>query len=124
MTPLSVLLVDDQPHVRHLVDMLVSADPRLVLAGMARDGLSAVAEARRHCPDAIVCDVQMPVMDGLQALPLLHEACPASVIVMYSSDVDAAWRALNEGADAVFDKAHDAGLLLDHLAELCLRRRR
>jgi len=119
MTSFSVLLVDDQPHVLHLLTMLVAADHRLTLAGTATDGRSAVAAARQHRPEAIVCDVQMPVMDGLQALPHLRRACPASVIVMYSSDVDAAWRGLQHGADAVFDKAHDATLLLDALVQLC-----
>lgn len=119
MTPFSLLLVDDQPHVLHFLATLVATDDRLALAGIATNGLSALTAAQRHCPDAIVCDVQMPVMDGLQAVPLLRQACPASVIVMYSSDVDAAWRALQEGADAVFDKAHDANLLLDRLVELC-----
>ena len=123
MTPISVLLVDDQPHVLHLLTALITADHRLALSGTAADGRSAVAAARRLRPEAIVCDVQMPVMDGLQALPLLRLICPASVIVMYSSDVDAAWTGLKEGADAVFDKAHDPGLLLERLAELCLRAR-
>ena len=123
MNPISVLLVDDQPHVLHLLTVLITADHRLVLCGTASDGQSGVAAARRHCPEAIVCDIQMPVMDGLQALPLLRRACPASVIVMYSSDVDVARKGLQDGADAVFDKAHDPSLLLDHLAELCRRGR-
>jgi DNA-binding NarL/FixJ family response regulator len=123
MTPFSVLLVDDQPSVLHVLTLLVTADDRLTVAGTADNGLSAVTAAQQHRPAAIVCDVQMPVMDGLQALPLLREACPDSVIIMYSSDMDAAWRAMKEGADAVYNKSHDASLLLDRVVELCLRRR-
>jgi CheY-like chemotaxis protein len=119
MTPFSVLLVDDQPHVLRLLTMLVAADDRLTLAGIAEDGLAAVAAARRQWPDAIVCDVQMPVMDGLQALPLLREACPASVIVMYSSEPQAAGVALDRGADLVADKAESPTWLIDRVVELC-----
>jgi CheY-like chemotaxis protein len=123
MTPFSVLLVDDQSSVLQFLATLIATDNRLILAGTATNGQRAVAEARRHCPEATVCDLQMPVMDGLQALPLLREACPDSIIVMYSSDMDAAWQAMEQGADAVFNKAHEAGPLLDRLVELCLGRR-
>jgi DNA-binding NarL/FixJ family response regulator len=119
MTPFSVLLVDDQPQVLHLLTTLIETDDRLVVAGTASNGQAALAAVQRGCPDAIVSNIRMPTMDGLQALPLLRRACPRSVIVMYSSDVDDAREAMDAGADAVFDKPQDASLLLDRLVELC-----
>jgi two-component system, chemotaxis family, protein-glutamate methylesterase/glutaminase len=119
MTPFSVLLVDDQPQVLHLLTTLIETDDRLVVAGTASNGQAALATVQRGCPDAIVSNVRMPIMDGLQALPLLRRACPRSVIVVYSSDVDDAREAMDAGADAVFDKAQDASLMLDRLVELC-----
>jgi two-component system chemotaxis response regulator CheB len=123
MTPYSVLLVDDQPRVLHLLTTLIEDDQRFVLAGTATDGRSAVASTQRSCPDVVICDIQMPIMNGLEALPLMRENCPVSVIVMYTSDIDAARAALAAGADAVFDKAKDTNLLLDGIVELCSRGR-
>ena len=74
--------------------------------------------AERSRPDAIICDVHMPRMDGIEALPRLREACPEGVIVMWSSDPDSALSAPGLGADAVVDKAEDPAGLMDLLVGL------
>lgn len=117
--PHSVLVVDDRPEVAQLLTHLVQADGRLSMAGVAKDGVEAVEHSQRKCPDAIVCDVQMPRMTGIEALPLLRRACPGAVIVMYSSDTEAAKTAPGLGADAVVDKADDPGDLIELLVGLC-----
>jgi CheY-like chemotaxis protein len=117
--PLSVLVVDDRPEVACVLTYLVDSDDRLSLAGIATDGMEALEHSERECPDAIVCDVQMPRMDGLEALPLLRRACPDGVIVMYSSDPETAQAAHELGADAVVDKANDPASLIELLVGLC-----
>jgi len=89
---LSVLVVDDEPIIRTVLGVLIEGDDRLCLVGEAENGRQAVDLARHCCPEAIVCDVEMPVMDGLTALPLLRQHCPHAVIAMYSSDPAAASR--------------------------------
>lgn len=121
--PLSVLLVEDRPEVARVLTYLVDADDRLSLAGIARDGVEALEHCERQCPDAIICDVQMPRMDGIRALPLLRKACPGGVIVMYSSDPDTAKAAPELGADAVVDKADDPAELIELLVGLCAARK-
>jgi len=116
--PLSVLVVDDRPDIARVLTYLVDSDDRLSLIGIARDGVEALEKAKQHGPDAIVCDVQMPRMDGIEALPLLRKACPEAVIVMYSSDPDTARPAPGLGADAVVDKAKDPADLLELLVGL------
>jgi two-component system chemotaxis response regulator CheB len=116
---ITVLVVDDQPIYRNVLSMLVKTDPRLRLFGLAGNGQEAVDAVRDACPDAIVLDVRMPVMDGLAALPALREACADSVIVLYSSDPQSTGTALRLGATAVLDKATNATELLDRLVELC-----
>jgi CheY-like chemotaxis protein len=117
--PLSVLVVEDRPEIARVLTYLVDSDDRLSLDGIATDGLEALAHCERDCPDAIICDVQMPRMDGIEALPLLRKACPDSVIVMYSSDPETAKPAPELGADAVFDKADDPASLMELLVDLC-----
>jgi CheY-like chemotaxis protein len=67
---------------------------------------------------AIICDVQMPRMDGIEALPLLRKACPDGVILTYSPDPDTAQAAPGLGADAVVDKANDPASLIELLVGL------
>jgi two-component system, chemotaxis family, chemotaxis protein CheY len=122
--PLSVLVVDDRPEIAQVLTYLVESDDRLHLTGLAKDGVDALEHTRRLSPDAIVCDVHMPRMDGLEALPLLRAACPESVIVMYTSEPDTARVAPTLGADAVVDKADDPGVLIELLVDLCAARNR
>ena len=117
---LSVLVVEDRPEIARVLTYLVDSDDRLSLAGVARDGVEALEHSERRRPDAIICDVQMPRMDGIEALPLLRKACPDGVIVMYSSDPDTARAAPGLGADAVVDKADDPAGLIELVVGLCV----
>ena len=118
----SVLVVDDRPEVVELLSSFLGADDRLSLDGVARDGVEAVACSERGCADAIILDVEMPRMDGLEALPMLRKACPHGVIVIYSSDPVGARPGLQLGADAIVDKADDPLDLIDLVADLCRTR--
>ena len=111
----SVLVVDDHRSVRETLGMLIGLDSRFVLSGMAAHGREAVELARQACPDAIVSDVAMPIMSGVEAVPLLRELCHEVAIVMFSADPAAASAAMAVGADAFVDKLSDATLLLDEI---------
>lgn len=84
-TPLRVLLVDDAPDVRQLVRLLLRSEPRFEVVGEAANGREAVALAGELRPDVVLLDLAMPVMDGLEALPLIREACPGVSVVMLSA---------------------------------------
>jgi DNA-binding NarL/FixJ family response regulator len=64
---LRVLLVDDQAMVRVGFRMILESEDGIEIAGEAQDGAAAVAAARSLRPDVILMDIQMPVMDGLEA---------------------------------------------------------
>lgn len=116
--PHSVLVVDDRPEVRKVLAQLLDVDDRLSLAGTASDGIEALEHSSRSRPDAIILDVEMPRMSGLEALPMLRNACPDCVIVMYSSDPAHAEAASQLGADALVDKAGDPFALIDLIVDL------
>jgi DNA-binding NarL/FixJ family response regulator len=122
--PYTVLAVDDQLAVLQLLMLSIENDARLQLAGIATDGHAAIQLVSQECPDAIICDVKMPVMGGLEALPALREACPEAVIMMHTSAPDLACTAQELGADTVVDKTADPSALLDHLVVLCRHRRK
>jgi DNA-binding NarL/FixJ family response regulator len=121
--PYSVLAVDDQMPVLQLLMLWIENDVRLRLAGIATDGHAAIQWVSHECPDAIICDVKMPRLGGLEALPEIREACPDAVIMMHTSAPDIACTAQHLGADTVVDKTADPRDLLDYLVVLCAKRR-
>ncbi len=80
----SVLLADDVADLRLLVRIALEASPHFVVVAEAEDGAEAVELAGLHRPDLVLLDVSMPRQDGLQSLPKLLAASPASKVVMLS----------------------------------------
>ena len=78
MTPIRVLLADDQALVRRGLRTILEAEPDIEIVGEAADGVEAVALARRRAADVVLMDVRMPRMDGLAATRLLAHPAPAS----------------------------------------------
>ncbi len=100
--PVRVMIVDDSAVVRGVVTQVLSATPGVVVATTASNGEMALMQLRSHPVDVIVLDIEMPVMDGLTALPLLAAQQPGVRIIMASTltrrNADITLRALNLGA--------------------------
>lgn len=67
MKPITLLLVDDQDIILDGLDALLDTDERFSIVGRANDGREALSKARSLCPEVIVLDINMPVMDGIEA---------------------------------------------------------
>src|SRR3954470_8240321 len=121
---LTVLIVDDAVRWRDLLRLCCDLDDRFVVAGEAADGEQALAAAHEIQPDAIVLDLDMPVVPGLQALPRLRAAAPLATIVAFSSSSRSshAHSATDLGADGYVEKGNAVPELLDVVAELHARR--
>ena len=64
--PLRIVLVDDQQLLRRGLSMLLSTASGIDIVGEAADGREALAVIARHGPDAVLADVRMPGMDGIE----------------------------------------------------------
>jgi DNA-binding NarL/FixJ family response regulator len=95
-----ILLVDDQPLFRSAIATLISAQPDMVVVGEAENGLEAVEKAHALSPDLIVMDVEMPVMNGVEAVRLIRDQLPATKVVMLtvSDSEDYLFEAIRHGA--------------------------
>jgi two-component system chemotaxis response regulator CheB len=97
-----VLICDDSAVIRSALARMLDSDPRIRLVARVANGQEAVAAVRREQVDVIVLDIEMPVMDGMTALPLLLQADPGVRVVMASTlttrGADIAMRALRLGA--------------------------
>lgn len=103
MTPLRVLVVDDQSFMRIALRRIIEADGDMLVVGQAKDGAEAVALAQRLKPDAVTMDVEMPGMGGLEACAeIMRSVWPSPAVIMVSaytqSGAVATTQALRAGA--------------------------
>ncbi len=100
--PIRVLVCDDQVLIRTGLATIIDAQPDLEMVGDCGDGRAAVELARRLHPDVVVMDIQMPVLDGIEATRLLAGvgvAHPAKVLVVTTFNLDEyVYEALRAGA--------------------------
>jgi chemotaxis response regulator CheB len=117
--PVLVVVVDDSVEIRELLRLLLGLDERVELVGEAcngRDGVELVAELQ---PDVVLLDMEMPVLNGMEALRELVLRAPRSKVVMFSSgreELEA--QALAEGAYAFRTKGSDLDELVDLVVQL------
>ena len=100
--PLRILAVDDHPVVRQGIAGLVSIQPDMTLVGEASDGREAIQLFRKHRPDVTLMDLQMPGMNGVDAIIAIRNEFPDAKIVVlttYAGDAQII-RALKAGAHA------------------------
>jgi DNA-binding NarL/FixJ family response regulator len=92
--PIRILLVDDQPLFRRAIATLIGEQPDFQVIGEAENGLEAVEKAHELNPDLLVMDVEMPVMNGVEAVRLVRDQMPAIKVVMLT---------VSEAEDYLFD---------------------
>jgi DNA-binding NarL/FixJ family response regulator len=110
-----ILAVDDHPLLRKGLAALMNAEPDLKLVAEATNGKEAIDAYRTHQPDVTLMDLQMPGVDGIQAIEAIRREFPqARIIVLttYSGDVQVV-HALKAGAKAYVLKGHVLDDLLD-----------
>ena len=116
-----VVIADDTADVRALLRYTLELDGRFQVVAQAADGLEAVAAVQEEQPDAVVLDLAMPVVDGLEAIGGILAASPATKIVVLSGFAadDMARQALGRGAHVYLQKGATFNELTTVLAELC-----
>jgi two-component system chemotaxis response regulator CheB len=99
---LRVMIVDDAVVVRGLVSRWIDAEPDLKMVASLRTGREAVDQLLRHNPDVVLLDIEMPELDGIEALPLLLEKKRDLIVIMASTltrrNAEVSLRALSLGA--------------------------
>lgn len=96
-----LLLVDDQPEVRRGLGLRLHLEPDIQIVGEASTGSEALSKVLALSPDVVLMDVEMPVMDGIQATAVLCRLLPQCAVIILSIYGDAHTRARAQAAGAV-----------------------
>jgi len=109
-----VLLVDDNAVVRFFVRQLFESQPEFEISGEAENGSDAVEKAEKLKPALIILDLIMPVMNGLNAAPLIKKLLPDTPIILFTQEQASEVERLAQaaGIDAVVSKDQVASELV------------
>lgn len=107
MSPISVVLADDELLLREAVITLLTLEEDIAVVGSANDGHQATALVQRHRPDIVVLDLEMPGPDGIETARGIAQVVPETSIVLLTRHARPAVlrRALEAGVSAFVTKA-------------------
>lgn len=118
----SVLVVDDHQAVREGLKRLLQEQPALEIVGEAVDGIEVVELARRLHPNAILMDINMPRMNGIDATRAITPEFPDTTVIGFSirEDEDARQAMADAGAKAFFTKGAPVQVVCEVLLTHCV----
>lgn len=119
MDPIKVLVVDDSALMRKLIPQILERDGGIQVVGTAMDGEFALEKAAELRPDVITLDLEMPRMNGIDALREIHRKHRVPVVVVSAHTTDGAastFRALAMGAFDFVTKPTGPGPRIDEMA--------
>lgn len=106
-SPITVLIVDDSPFMRLTLQKILSQDPEIKVLDTARDGREGIEKLQALRPQVVTMDIEMPVIDGQQALGEIMRWQPTPVIILSALTTEgaqASLKALEAGAFEVVTK--------------------
>ena len=126
LASLTVLVVEDSDAVRSRLCALLGESPGLQVVADARDGIEAILAFERLRPDAVVLDIQLPGMGGVEVLRRIKIAAPHCVVIMLTNLQQGPFKEISRvfGADAFFHKATEFELVPRFLNSLVPESRR
>src|SRR5437762_13480358 len=84
--PIKVLIVDDIASTLDNLQKLLSFEPDIQIVGTAMNGKEGIEQAKKLAPDLVLMDVNMPIMDGIQATETLAQEVRGSPVISMSVD--------------------------------------
>jgi DNA-binding NarL/FixJ family response regulator len=120
LAAIRVVLVDDMVELRQLIKVTLERSGHFEVVGQAGNGREGIDVTAATRPDLVLLDVSMPIMDGLEALPVLCRTVPTTTVVMLSgfSEARLGAEAAAGGAAAYLEKGLSPDALVARLLEV------
>ena len=104
---IKIMIADDSDFVREGMSIILDVDSDFEVIGCAADGRACVELARANAADVILMDIQMPVMDGIEATRIITEEALGKVLILTTfDDYDLVRKAIRNGAKGYLIKNH------------------
>jgi DNA-binding NarL/FixJ family response regulator len=115
MSPITILLAEDHRIIREGLRELLYSETDLKVIGEAENGRQAVSLTSQLCPDVVVMDVSMPLINGIEATRQIMQSTAKTKVLVFSSHDDAVYieQAMSIGASGYLVKQTDTLLLPD-----------
>jgi DNA-binding NarL/FixJ family response regulator len=117
-----VVVIDDNVDVRRLLSLRLDFEHQLEWIGEAGDGTTGLEVVWERRPDAVILNVELPALNGLQVLRSLRQTGFDGVVVVYTASAAATTAAVAGGADGAFLKTGSVTDVLDCIVAACLNR--
>ena len=119
LDPVRVVVADDQTLFRTMLARMLDSDPRVRVVGQARDGREAIEQARAERPNVVLMDLQMPLLNGVEAIRFLAREAPEIKVLALSAyaDEDTISQAMTNGAVAFIQKDVTFEVMLERILE-------
>ncbi len=114
-----LIVADDNPRARHGMAALMSTHPEINIVGEASNGREAIIAVETAHPDVILMDVQMPIMDGVEATRQIKSRWPQVRVVALTIYPDREEEARSAGVDAFLLKGCPSDELLSVITSAC-----
>lgn len=103
---IKILLADDRCLMTEGIKAILKQEPEIEVIGIARDGRSAIAQAKNLQPDIVLMDIEMPKMDGITATKHICQHLPNTRVIVLTSHQNRSYitRALQAGASSYISK--------------------
>lgn len=114
-TPIKVAIADDHARFRGGIKAVLSGKTDIILVAEAENGRELLDLISQNLPDVILLDIQMPVMDGVTALPLIREQYPLVKVIILSMHNDHGMisHLMEKGADAFLPKNSEIQIIYE-----------
>jgi len=117
--PMNIMLVEDNLQARRALAAYLSLQVGIRITAEASNGLEAINEIKSHPPDIVIMDMQMPVMDGLEATKIIKKRWPKVKVVVLTMYQNYQSEALSAGADAFLVKDCPVEELISAVNTVC-----
>lgn len=102
---INILLVDDSAVIKAILKQILTNDPRFNIVGEAANGRDAVSKNSLLHPDLIIMDINMPVMNGIEATKIIMTEAPTNIVIFSTEDTaKIGFEGINAGAKDIISK--------------------